>query len=226
MPRLPDSYRIWCGEVYPPEHFKAMYGVDDVQYADTLQSWLESQLEGNEHKIHVMGGVNSDSGKRPAPVVFDGFETFVTRGRVESATPGLPANTSVLYQALSTARVTKSESEIDVMRYAAVVASNAHVEVMRSMKNIHFEYEAEAKFLYEIYSKGGCRKAAYISICGCGPNSAVLHYGHAGAPNDRAIGRNDMVLFDMGAEYHGYVSDITCSVSTLQNGVFFIFSLK
>ena len=58
---------------------------------------------------------------------------------------------------------------------------------------------------------GGCRKAAYTSICACGPNGAVLHYGHAGAPNDRLLLANDMCLLDMGADYHGYVSDITCS---------------
>lgn len=52
---------------------------------------------------------------------------------------------------------------------------------------------------------------AYTPICGCGPNGAVLHYGHAGAPNDRVIQDGDMCLFDMGAEYFCYSSDVTCS---------------
>jgi Xaa-Pro dipeptidase len=97
------------------------------------------------------------------------------------------------------------------MRYSAYVASNAHVEVMRTVSAGMFEYELEAKFLYEIYKTGGCRKAAYTSICGCGPNAATLHYGHAGAPNTRLLQPTDIALLDMGADYHGYVSDITCS---------------
>ena len=100
-----------------------------------------------------------------------------------------------------------------VMRYAAHVASNAHVAVMRSAAPGLMEFELEARFLYEIYKNGGCRRAAYTSICACGPNAAVLHYGHAGAPNDRQLLATDIALLDMGAEYHGYVSDITCSVS-------------
>ena len=48
-----------------------------------------------------------------------------------------------------------------------------------------------------------------VSFSGC--NSAVLHYGHAGAPNDRVIRDGDMCLFDMGGEYCCYASDITCS---------------
>ena len=52
---------------------------------------------------------------------------------------------------------------------------------------------------------------SYVCICATGPNGAVLHYGHAGAPNDRVLSPGDMALFDMGAEYHCYASDITCS---------------
>jgi Xaa-Pro dipeptidase len=97
------------------------------------------------------------------------------------------------------------------MWYCAYVASQAHVAVMRSTKVGQMEFELEATFLYEIYKNGGCRRAAYTSICACGPNAAVLHYGHAAAPNDRQIQSNDIALLDMGAEYHNYVSDITCS---------------
>jgi len=82
---------------------------------------------------------------------------------------------------------------------------------MRSARPGVMEYELEAQFLYEIYKSGGCRRSAYTSICACGPNAAVLHYGHAAAANDRFSTSGDMALLDMGAEYHGYVSDITCS---------------
>lgn len=97
------------------------------------------------------------------------------------------------------------------MKYCAYVASNAHVAVMRSTHAGMMEYELEARFLFEIYKNGGCRRCAYTSICACGPNASVLHYGHAGAPNDRQLGEADIALLDMGSEYHGYVSDITCS---------------
>lgn len=193
MPRLPESYKIWCGEIYPPSYFKSLYGVDEVLYTDDLKVWLSKEIEGDNSFIHILSGTNSDSGKHPAKPDFEGFDEFVARGSISECDPTLGAKTSALYQALSIARVIKSTDEIDVMQYCAVVASNAHVEVMRSTKNFQFEFEVEAKFLYEIYSKGGCRKSAYTSICACGPNAAVLHYGHAGAPNDRRIGAGDLV---------------------------------
>ena len=73
------------------------------------------------------------------------------------------------------------------------------------------EFQLEARFLHHIYYHGGCRLAAYTCICACGPNSSVLHYGHAGAPNDQALKDGSMALLDMGAEYFCYCSDITCS---------------
>jgi Xaa-Pro dipeptidase len=39
----------------------------------------------------------------------------------------------------------------------------------------------------------------------------VLHYGHAGAPNDCPLKDGMIGLLDMGAEYHCYCADITCS---------------
>lgn len=73
------------------------------------------------------------------------------------------------------------------------------------------EYEAESLFQYYCQRYGAMRHMSYTCICATGDNPAVLHYGHAGAPNDRQIKSTDMSLFDMGGEYCCYASDITCS---------------
>ncbi|XP_071612841.1 xaa-Pro dipeptidase isoform X2 [Heliangelus exortis] len=70
---------------------------------------------------------------------------------------------------------------------------------------------AECLFQHYCYARGGMRHTSYTCICGSGENSSVLHYGHAGAPNDRTIQDGDLCLFDMGGEYYCYGSDITCT---------------
>ena len=57
------------------------------------------------------------------------------------------------------------------------------------------EYQVESLFTHYCYYNGGCRNVSYTCICGTGKNSAVLHYGHAGAPNDKLITDGDMVIF-------------------------------
>jgi Xaa-Pro dipeptidase len=46
------------------------------------------------------------------------------------------------------------------------------------------EYMLESTFLHHCYARGGCRHAP---ICASGPNGAILHYGHAGAPNSEPL---------------------------------------
>lgn len=66
-------------------------------------------------------------------------------------------------------------------------------------------------FLNHCYYYGGCRHVCYTCIVASGHPGSVLHYGHAGAPNDQPVRDGDMALFDMGAEYYRFCSDITCS---------------
>ena len=73
------------------------------------------------------------------------------------------------------------------------------------------EYELEALFMHHAAAEAGCRLVAYTCICASGPANATLHYGHAGAPNDRVLADGSLALLDMGAEYHCYTSDITCT---------------
>lgn len=87
----------------------------------------------------------------------------------------------------------------------------AHVEVMRATRPGMMEYQLESLFQHHTYAHGGCRHMSYTCICACGPNANILHYGHAGRPNNRLLTSSDIALLDMGAEYHCYASDITCS---------------
>jgi Xaa-Pro dipeptidase len=117
----------------------------------------------------------------------------------------------LLHPVLSECRVHKSKLELDVLRYANNVSSEAHVQVMRIAKVGMKEYQLESTFLHHVYMYGGCRYCSYPCICAAGENSSTLHYGHAAAPNDKVMLDGDMALLDMGAEYHCYGSDITCS---------------
>lgn len=105
----------------------------------------------------------------------------------------------------------KTDMELEVLRYTNRISSEAHREVMKAVKVGMKEYEMESLFQHYCYSKGGMRHTSYTCICCSGENAAVLHYGHAGAPNDRTIKDGDICLFDMGGEYYCFASDITCS---------------
>ncbi|KAI8120324.1 hypothetical protein FF38_13435 [Lucilia cuprina] len=195
VPRLPEEYATWMGRLLSLEEFKAMYEVDRVLYADELNAFFEKAAP---KLILTLSGLNTDSGLRSKPASFEGIEKFVV-------------NCDILHPIIAECRVLKSPEEIEVLRYVAKVSSDAHIKVMKFMRPGRSEYEGESLFLHHSYSVGGCRHASYTCICGSGVNSAVLHYGHAAAPNDKAVKDGDMCLFDMGANYCGYAADITCS---------------
>jgi len=108
-------------------------------------------------------------------------------------------------------RVLKTDAELEVMRYASKIAAAAHMEVMKKIHANMYEYQMESLFRHISYYTGGCRHLSYTCIAASGENAAVLHYGHANAPNAKLINDGDICVFDMGPEYNCYASDVTCS---------------
>ncbi|KAL0279124.1 UNVERIFIED_CONTAM: hypothetical protein PYX00_000741 [Menopon gallinae] len=120
-------------------------------------------------------------------------------------------NYTLLFPVITELRVYKTKKEIEVLRYVNKVSSDAHKMVMKRVRPGLMEYQCESIFLDYCYFTGGSRHVAYTCICASGHNSGVLHYGHAGAPNDKKIQDGDICCFDMGCSYFGYASDITCT---------------
>jgi len=169
--------------------------VDEVHFVDDMAKKL-ADLKPNT--LLTLFGVNSDSGKTCHEAKFDGIEKF-------------KVDNTVLHREISECRVIKTEMEMEVLRYTNNISSKAHIEVMRKIRPGMTEYQCESIFLNYCYFNGGCRHASYTCICASGGNGAVLHYGHASAPNNKIIRDGDICSFDMGAEYYCYASDITCA---------------
>uniref|UniRef100_A0AAQ5YU43 Xaa-Pro dipeptidase n=1 Tax=Amphiprion ocellaris TaxID=80972 RepID=A0AAQ5YU43_AMPOC len=150
VPKLPESYATWMGEIFSKEHFKEKYAADEVQYACDVSLSISVGLQNHS-------GQNTDSGSICREASFEGISRF-------------QVNNTLLHPVI-----------------------------------------VECLFQHYCYTKGGMRHTSYTCICGTGNNSSVLHYGHAGAPNDKTVVDGDMCLFDMGGEYYCYSSDITCS---------------
>jgi len=201
-PRLDEVYATWMGRLLTPEDVKGQYQVDCVKHVDELAATLQ---ELKPELLLLLQGVNSDSSKTTRPAAFDGMSQF-------------KVDYDLLYPVISELRVFKTALEVEVIRYTNHISSEAHKEVMKKIRPGMKEYQLEAIFKQFAYYMGGCRHVAYTCICGSGENGAVLHYGHAGAPNDKTVRDGDICLLDMGAEYYCYTSDITCSYPA--NGTF------
>ncbi|XP_057968575.1 uncharacterized protein LOC131158040 [Malania oleifera] len=198
-PRLPAEYAVWLGEIKPLSYFEERYRVSMVFYTDEIVRVLHKQYQGSgEPLLFLLHGLNTDSKKFSKPAEFEGMEKF-------------ERDMDNLHPILAECRVLKSDLELALIQYANDISSEAHVEVMRKTRVGMNEYQLESIFLHHTYFYGGCRHCSYTCICATGENSSVLHYGHAAAPNDRTLKDGDMALLDMGAEYHFYASDITCS---------------
>ncbi|XP_018325544.1 xaa-Pro dipeptidase isoform X3 [Agrilus planipennis] len=202
VPRLPESYAVWMGPLYTLDDFKMKYKIDSVHYTDEIAEVLKNH---GASVLLTLKGINSDSGSESKEASFTGIESF-------------QVNNALLFPEIADLRTVKTDLELDVIRYVVEVSSAAHRKVMRMARPGKTEYQCESEFLHYCYSVGGCRYVSYTCICGSGPNAAILHYGHPGAPNDRFIQDGDTLLFDMGANYMGFAADITCSFPA--NGTF------
>uniref|UniRef100_A0A3B3ZVV5 Xaa-Pro dipeptidase n=1 Tax=Periophthalmus magnuspinnatus TaxID=409849 RepID=A0A3B3ZVV5_9GOBI len=195
VPKLPESYATWMGEIFSKDHFQQKYAVDEVQHTCDIAEVLSSL---GAALLLTLRGVNTDSGSTTREASFCGINSF-------------QVNNTLLYPVIVECRLLKTDMELEVLRYTNRISSEGHKMVMKNVKPGKMEYEMESLFQHYCYTKGGMRHTSYTCICGSGNNCSIIYYGHPGAPNDKSILDGDMCLFDMGGEYHCYTSDITCS---------------
>jgi Xaa-Pro aminopeptidase len=135
------------------------------------------------------------------------------RAAVVASIPKEKLDTSSLENLLNQLREQKTLEELVLLRKAVAMSAIGQVEVMKAMQPGMSEMEVQGIHEY-VYKKYGAEYEGYPSIVGAGNNGCILHY----TENDRPKLNNDLVLMDLGAEYHGYTADVTRTIPA--NGKF------
>ncbi len=178
IPRRSSRYAVWMGYVQSPQDYRKAHDPDHIIYDDEVSGWLKKVAP---EKVHCLPGAEEDI-------------------RSLGASP----ETGELQDAIAYCRVIKSDGELSLLKKAAAVTNQAHLEVMQSVNPGAREFEMKA--IFERHTTGnGLVHAPYSGIFASGRSSAILHY----TGNQEMLNPGDLFLVDAGAEYRGYAADIT-----------------
>lgn len=101
----------------------------------------------------------------------------------------------------------KTPEEIELIQKAVDVTGEALVEAMVRTRPRLYEYNIKATVEY-VFTDLGSERLGFPSIIASGPNALILHY----TDNNRLLGKGDLLLMDVGAEYEMYTADITRTI--------------
>lgn len=123
-------------------------------------------------------------------------------------------DTETLDPIMDKMRGIKTPDELELLRKAIDISTIGQSEVMKAMHPGMSEMEIQGLHEY-VFKKYQAEYEGYPSIVGAGHNGCVLHYIDNYKPS---IEDGEMILMDLGAEYHGYTADVTRTIPV--NGKF------
>jgi Xaa-Pro aminopeptidase len=184
---------VWDGKKLSKEEALAKTGVDSVFYLDELNRKMSYYLAGTSRCYLNLNNANLE-------LPLNKQQLFAQKLRERY--PALIIEDII--KPISKLRAVKDKWEIQQIQKAIDVTGKAIEEMMKNARSGMMEYELEAYLLYTIRA-AGLPHLGFHPIIGSGINAATLHYNQ----NNSKIGRNDLILMDVGAACNGYSADIT-----------------
>jgi Xaa-Pro aminopeptidase len=185
----------WHGRRAGPQGAVERYGADHAHPLEEMDELVPGLLE-NRARVFYSIGYNFDFDRR--------VMHWVNQIRAKARTGIRPPREFIAIEhLLHEMRLRKTATEAAVMREAARITAEAHVQAMRTCRSGLMEYEIEAELMYYFTRNGA--GWAYPPIVGGGENACILHYTESNA----VLKDGDLLLIDAAAEVDGYAADIT-----------------
>lgn len=189
---------VWEGEKLTKERAYEVSGIKTVYWLDEFEK-IFRELMAQSDTIYI----NSNEHYRANPDTKtreDRFNSWVK----ENYPAHQVAKSNPILQRL---RSVKHQLELDVMQKACDITEKGFRRILNFTKPGVWEYELEAEILHE-FIRNRSKGFAYTPIVASGNNANVLHY----IENKDQCKAGDLILFDVGAEYANYSSDLSRTI--------------
>ena len=191
-----EKSRLWTGKGITLDIAKNEFGANEAYPINELSSRLPTLLKKIKNIYYSLG-----SNPYLDQAILDIIK--IRRSTVRHA-DDLIENLIDPYLIFSEMRLTKSESELQLIRKAIKITIDAFKSGIKGTTPGLYEYQLQA-IIEHVFRKNGSIHNAYPSIVASGNNSCILHY----TGNDSLLANNSLLLVDAGAEIEYYAADIT-----------------
>lgn len=193
-----EHIAVWEGEKLTKERALEVTGIKTVHWLQDLEKVL-AELMTYADTIYI----NTNEHYR-ASVVTETREARFVKWWKEKYPAHQVAKSNPILQKI---RSVKESEEIDLIQKACDITEKGFRRVLNFTKPGVMEYEIEAEFIHE-FIRNRSKGFAYTPIIASGNNANVLHY----IENNQQCKDGDLILFDVGAEYANYSSDMSRTI--------------
>ncbi|MFH7013722.1 aminopeptidase P N-terminal domain-containing protein [Flavobacterium sp. FlaQc-52] len=199
---------MWTGRRLGADGTKSQLGIAKTFNGKDFKNF---DIDFKKFKTLIYDKIPTDIGNnKSGNDLFGLFETFKTKAGI---TKEDVVSLDLFRTITSTLREIKTPEELVLMRKSVQLSCVAHNEVMKAVGPDMSENEAEGIHTY-IHRRYGAEAEGYSPIVGAGANGCILHYSE----NNSTKMENQLLLMDVGSEYHGYSADVTRTIPA--NGKF------
>lgn len=184
----------WVGAVMLPNEVTEVSGIENTAYLDEFNENLATYMFNKRIENVYMDFENRD---------FNNIgDTFSLSSKIKNNYPYI--NFINAHNIIAEFRMLKESWEVEKIKKAINITKKGIYSMMSNSKAGMMEYEIEAYFDFEL-KKNGVKDFAFKSIAASGKNGTTLHY----SDNNCKTKDNDLILFDVGAQWEYYNGDIT-----------------
>lgn len=185
----------WVGKSIRKEEAEELAAVDEVKF--------KSQFDGDTHGMITMKEeINLYLDLERMSANREGTISHRFANEITTKYPQVRINN--VYSKIGELRLKKSQEEVDKIKKAIEITKSGIEKLMSEARVGMKEYELEAYFDFNCKVKGATG-LAFTTIAAAGENATTLHY----VDNNCELKENDLILFDLGAEYNCYNADIS-----------------
>lgn len=186
---------MWNGKTLRCNEGKDISGIEEVVYMKEFNSYIHRSINGSEN-IKLYLDLYREAIDEPDS------EANIFAREIRNKYPQVIIKN--FSSKIAPIRIIKSQEEIEQIKKAIEITIQGVKALMNNAKPAMKEYELEAYFDFECKTKGA-KDYAFKTIAAAGKNATILHY----AENNSEIKDEELILFDLGAQWNLYNADIT-----------------